>query len=286
MGSLEQLYQQVILDHAREKHGAGDPSGMDASSHQVNPTCGDEVTLGVTLDGQRLASLQWDGDGCSISRASLSMMTDLTEGKSAEEIGRLYRDMEVMMHSRNLGVDDEILDDLGDAAALESTSQFANRVKCALLGWYALRDAMAMSNPMAQSEPVEQRFGAPAPEAPATDVPTRQIDGTDVIEQGTLAAENVLEALKDVIDPELGINIVDLGLVYGVVIGSENQVRLDMTLTSAACPLTDVIERQAQTILSAVTDEVQINWVWMPPWGPDRITPDGREQLRAIGFNV
>jgi len=138
MGSLEQLYQQVILDHAREKHGAGDPSGMDASSHQVNPTCGDEVTLGVTLDGQRLASLQWDGDGCSISRASLSMMTDLTEGKSAEEIGRLYRDMEVMMHSRNLG-------DLGDAAALESTSQFANRVKCALLGWYALRDAMAKS---------------------------------------------------------------------------------------------------------------------------------------------
>ena len=123
-----------------------------------------------------------------------------------------------------------------------------------------------MSNPMAQSEPVEQRFGAPAQEAPAAEVPTRQIDGTDVIEQGTLAAENVLEALKDVIDPELGINIVDLGLVYGVVIGSENQVRLDMTLTSAACPL--------------------INWVWMPPWGPDRITPDGREQLRAIGFNV
>ncbi len=144
-----------------------------------------------------------------------------------------------------------------------------------------------MSNPMAQSEPVEQRFGAPASaQAPSAEVPTRQIDGTDVIEQGTLAAENVLEALKDVIDPELGINIVDLGLVYGVVIGSENQVRLDMTLTSAACPLTDVIERQAQTILSAVTDDVQINWVWMPPWGPDRITPDGREQLRAIGFNV
>ena len=59
-----------------------------------------------------------------------------------------------------------------------------------------------------------------------------------------------------------------------------------MTLTSAACPLTDVIERQAQMILASVTDQTQINWVWMPPWGPDRITPDGREQLRAIGFNV
>ena len=126
-----------------------------------------------------------------------------------------------------------------------------------------------MNNPMAQTEPVEQRFGVPASnETAQSPDATRQIDGTDVI------------------DPELGINIVDLGLVYGVVIGAENQVRLDMTLTSAACPLTDVIERQAQTILSGVTDEVQINWVWMPPWGPDRITPDGREQLRAIGFNV
>ena len=85
MGSLEQLYQQVILDHAREKHGEGDPSGQDASSHQVNPTCGDEVTLGVTLDGDFLASMQWDGDGCSISRASLSMMTDLTEASPPEE---------------------------------------------------------------------------------------------------------------------------------------------------------------------------------------------------------
>ena len=144
-----------------------------------------------------------------------------------------------------------------------------------------------MSNPMAQSEPVEQRFAVPASnEAVDAGVPTRQIDGTDVVELGTLAAENVLEALKDVIDPELGINIVDLGLVYGVVIGAENQVRLDMTLAPAAGPLTDVIERQAHSILSGVTDEVQINWVWMPPWGPDRITPDGREQLRAIGFNV
>ena len=126
-----------------------------------------------------------------------------------------------------------------------------------------------MSNPMAQSEPVEQRFAVPASnEAVEGAAATRQIDGTDVIEQGTLSADNVLEALKDVIDPELGINIVDLGLVYGVVIGTENQVRLDMTLTSAACPLTDVIERQAHTILSGVTDDVQINWVWMPPWGP------------------
>ena len=140
-----------------------------------------------------------------------------------------------------------------------------------------------MSNPMAQSEPVEQRF---APVAPTESTAVRQIDGTDVIENGTISAEDALEAMRDVIDPELGINIVDLGLVYGIEIGADDSVRLDMTLTSAACPLTDVIERQAQTVLAAFTGDVQINWVWMPPWGPDRITPDGREQLRAIGFNV
>lgn len=139
-----------------------------------------------------------------------------------------------------------------------------------------------MSNPMAQSEPVEQRFAAPG--APAQAV--RSIDGTDVVEKGSLKAEDVLEALKDVIDPELGINIVDLGLVYGVEIAEDDSVVLEMTLTSAACPLTDVIERQAQVVLSTLTPEVVISWVWMPPWGPDRITPDGRDQLRAIGFNV
>ena len=140
---------------------------------------------------------------------------------------------------------------------------------------------------MAQSEPVEQRFGAPASnEAEQAPAPTRQIDGTDVVEQGSLAADNVLEALKDVIDPELGINIVDLGLVYGVKVARDDSIVIDMTLTSAACPLTDIIERQAQMVLASLSDDVLINWVWMPAWGPDRITSDGREQLRAIGFNV
>ncbi|QPK82047.1 metal-sulfur cluster assembly factor [Schaalia sp. ZJ405] len=147
-----------------------------------------------------------------------------------------------------------------------------------------------MTNPMAQSEPVEQRFQVPGTQADqsatAAEVPVQSINGTDIQEFGSLAAIDVLEALKDVIDPELGINIVDLGLVYGIVINAEDEVRLDMTLTSAACPLTDVIERQAQVILSSLTPHVRINWVWMPPWGPDRITEDGREQLRAIGFNV
>ena len=103
--------------------------------------------------------------------------------------------------------------------------------------------------------------------------------------------DDLTEAMRDVVDPELGINVVDLGLVYDVHLDEESNVVLDMTLTSAACPLTDVIEDQARQALTGgpgpgLVDDIRINWVWMPPWGPDKITEDGREQLRALGFNV
>ena len=103
---------------------------------------------------------------------------------------------------------------------------------------------------------------------------------------GTTTVEDVTEAMKDVVDPELGINVVDLGLVYDVHLDDETNLVLDMTLTSAACPLTDVITDQTESALEGLVGDVAINWVWMPPWGPDKITDDGRDQLRALGFNV
>ena len=98
--------------------------------------------------------------------------------------------------------------------------------------------------------------------------------------------EDVLEALRDVVDPELGINVVDLGLVYGLDVDADRVATIDMTLTSAACPLTDVIEDQTRAALEGLVQDFRINWVWLPPWGPEKITDDGREQLRALGFNV
>jgi metal-sulfur cluster biosynthetic enzyme len=103
---------------------------------------------------------------------------------------------------------------------------------------------------------------------------------------GPAKVEDIEEAMRDVVDPELGINVVDLGLVYGVHVDDDNAVTLDMTLTSAACPLTDVIEDQTYQAMSGIATSTKINWVWMPPWGPDKITDEGREQLRALGFNV
>jgi metal-sulfur cluster biosynthetic enzyme len=110
-----------------------------------------------------------------------------------------------------------------------------------------------------------------------------------VVSKPTIA--DIEEAMKDVVDPELGINVVDLGLVYDAHVDDDNVVTLDMTLTSAACPLTDVIEDQTRQALTTgpgggLCKDFRINWVWLPPWGPDKITDDGREQLRALGFNV
>jgi metal-sulfur cluster biosynthetic enzyme len=119
-----------------------------------------------------------------------------------------------------------------------------------------------------------------------TDNTTQDATEPEVITELTPEQEDVLEALRDVVDPELGINVVDLGLVYGVDVDAERVATIDMTLTSAACPLTDVIEDQAREALEGVVNDFRINWVWMPPWGPESITEDGREQLRALGFNI
>jgi metal-sulfur cluster biosynthetic enzyme len=99
--------------------------------------------------------------------------------------------------------------------------------------------------------------------------------------------DQVEEALKDVMDPELGVNIVDLGLIYDLSWDDENTALIiSMTLTSAGCPLTDVIEEQIAQSLDNIVDAFRITWVWMPPWGPERITDDGRDMMRALGFSI
>ena len=126
-----------------------------------------------------------------------------------------------------------------------------------------------------------------------TNAGTDVVRGVEGMPEAPPAAEvasvdDVAEALRDVVDPELGINVVDLGLVYDIRVEADNTATVDMTLTSAACPLTDVIEDQARAALTTgpgggLVDDFRINWVWMPPWGPEKITEEGREQLRALG---
>ena len=179
MNELDQLYQQVILDHSRERHGAGALKDPDGRSHQVNPTCGDEVTLGVRVVDGRVEAIGWEGEGCSISQASISVMHDLVVGADLAAVARLEGDFDALMHSRGRGVDEAVLDELQDGAAFEGVSKYPNRVKCALLGWMALKDALAKSGavpPGADDGPRPSPL-RPAPPAPgpgaAPSVPDR-----------------------------------------------------------------------------------------------------------------
>ncbi|HZK04780.1 MAG TPA: SUF system NifU family Fe-S cluster assembly protein [Actinomycetaceae bacterium] len=146
MDNLESLYQQVIMDHARERHGSGKLAAPGGESFQVNPTCGDQATVQVAISHDagepRIAELAWDGVGCSISQASLSLMSDLVAGATlaeAEELGEIFREM---MRSRG-NFPDEKADRLEDASAMIGVSRYPARVKCALLGWMGLRGAVA-----------------------------------------------------------------------------------------------------------------------------------------------
>ena len=127
------------------------------------------------------------------------------------------------------------------------------------------------------------------PEQRPSDLVKDQLPDVDLSDPAPSAApteDEVLEAMKDVVDPELMVNVVDLGLVYGVQLDDQANATIDMTLTSPTCPLTDRLEYDTQVALAPLVNSVTINWVWLPPWTLDNITDDGREQLRAVGYNL
>ena len=139
---LESMYQQVILDHAKQKHGFGLRDGASGSSHQINPTCGDEVTLRVhrAPDGS-IESISWEGQGCSISTASASVLNDLVhELSEADATARIQAFRELMQSKGAIEGDEELL---GDAVALGGVSRYVTRIKCAMLPWVAFEAALA-----------------------------------------------------------------------------------------------------------------------------------------------
>lgn len=163
MNALTQMYQQLILDHAKHPVGRGElrdatainPGELLGQSHQVNPQCGDEITLQITLDDgadRKVHSITWQGEGCSISQASASIMSELVEGQSVEEVQHLDELFHELMNSRGKGLSDAAEDELGDATAFTGVSQYPARIKCALLGWAALKDSLVRAGALAAAE--------------------------------------------------------------------------------------------------------------------------------------
>jgi nitrogen fixation NifU-like protein len=139
MMQLDNLYQEVILDHYKHPENKGLCANYDAQVHHVNPSCGDEITLNLSLNGTKIESLSWDGVGCSISQASVSIMSGLILGKTLSEAQKILDNFVELMQSKGIGKPDEAI--LEDAVALAGVSQYPARIKCALLGWMAYKDA-------------------------------------------------------------------------------------------------------------------------------------------------
>ncbi|MFL6240810.1 MAG: Fe-S cluster assembly sulfur transfer protein SufU [Actinomycetes bacterium] len=147
---LESMYQEIILDHYRKPHGKGLREPYDAEVHHVNPTCGDEVTLRVHLDGDKVVDVSYDAIGCSISQASTSVLTELVVGQTVQHglaVGEEFR--ELMGSAGQKEPDEDVLE---DAIAFAGVSRYPARVKCALLGWMAFRDAVSQAYSTQQEE--------------------------------------------------------------------------------------------------------------------------------------
>lgn len=140
---LDSLYQEVILDHYKRPQHKGLAVTYDAQVHHVNPSCGDEITLNVSLEGDRVATITWDGVGCSISQASVSILSDLLLGKSIAEADLVLNNFTELMQSKGAMVGDDAI--LEDAVAMAGVSKFPARIKCALLGWMAYKDAVVQA---------------------------------------------------------------------------------------------------------------------------------------------
>ena len=136
---LDNLYQEVILDHYKHPENKGLAAAYDAQVHHINPSCGDDITLNLTFDGSIVQSVSWDGLGCSISQASVSIMSGLMIGKKLDDAQVVFDNFVQLMQSKGSGQPDESI--LEDAVALAGVSQYPARIKCALLGWMAFKDA-------------------------------------------------------------------------------------------------------------------------------------------------
>ncbi|MDO5744381.1 MAG: SUF system NifU family Fe-S cluster assembly protein [Micrococcaceae bacterium] len=148
MSDLDQLYQQIILDHARERHGAGLREARAGVAHgesiQHNPVCGDYITLRVQLEGTKLTNVSWEGDGCSISMASASVLSEMATGIERDEFMGILDEFRELMRSRGSRAGDEEI--LGDGAAFAGVSKYPARVKCAMLSWVAAEAALLAAN--------------------------------------------------------------------------------------------------------------------------------------------
>lgn len=261
MNKLRDLYQDVIFDHYKSPRNHHALPHYTHVAHGDNTLCGDQVTVYLELEDERIKDVSFEGSGCAISTASASMMTEALKGKTVAEANTIFDQFHHLVttapdtseahgdHDHDDGHEKE--GDLGKLEVLAGVQEFPARVKCATLAWHTLQSALKDHMPAKTDEALR---------------------------------EEVIAALRTVYDPEIHVNILDLGLIYTLDIDPEGHIEIEMTLTAPACPVAGTFPSVVEERLAAVdgVKSVHVELVWEPPWSIDSMTDEVKLELGLL----
>jgi nitrogen fixation NifU-like protein len=274
MSDLRDLYQEFILDHGRKPRNFRVPEKATHRAHGHNPLCGDKITVFLEVDDSTIVDAAFQGSGCAICMASASVMTQELKGKTRDEFETLFGGYHDMLTVDPL--DEDAVASLGKLGAFSGVRRFPVRVKCATLAWHTTRAALEQ-----QERPVstENDGDAEADGASSGDAATANTasSGVDV----KAIEERVVETLKSCYDPEIPVDIYELGLIYEVNVAADGNVDIKMTLTSPACPVAGTLPGEVETRVRSVDGvaDAKIELVWDPPWDKEMMSEAAKVQL-------
>jgi len=282
---LSSLYRDVVMDHYRTPRGRAEVASPDVSHDGANPLCGDEVTVALKFEGDRIGKLQVKGRGCSISMASGSMMAELLQGRTVEEAKKTANAFRGLMHGDPwpAGVEQ------GDLDALEGVRKFPVRVKCAMLPWTTLEEALeahGKGEVCVGKDHTLAEHAAPKPAGvPVTYAATHEHEAAKDGLPPAPTREQVMDALREVRDPEIHQNLVDLGLIYSVEVDEQaRRVAVRMTLTTPYCPYGPNMVEDAKNAVLGVkgVKDADVQLVWEPAWDPKTMAADHVKDMLGI----
>ena len=257
---MRELYQEAILDHNRKPRNFRKLDGASRTAEGYNPLCGDTVKVYLRIENDRVSDVSFEGSGCAISIAAASMMTESVKGRPVSAVHRLFETFHALLTAKAAAGSES--NELGKLVVFAGVREFPIRVKCATLPWHALRAA------------IENK-----PETVSTDSlsgsPSMTADRVREIEN------KVIEVLRTVRDPEIPVNIYDLGLIYGLAVEPSGTVAITMTLTAPGCPVAWMIMREVDSKVRAIPGiaDVKVDLIWDPPWSRDRMSEEAKLQL-------
>ena len=253
---LKELYQDIILEHGKSPRNLGKCEGYNHDAKGYNPLCGDKVHIYLKLDNKKkVESLTFEGEGCAISLASASIMTELVNGKSFDEAKDIMSSFLNMIKNTSEIKSNHLDDDQKTKLmSLSGVKQFPMRVKCATLSWHTL--VSALEGKKKGSKYRTNRL--------MSDFKNK-----------------VIEEVKKIYDPEIPVNIYDLGLIYKIEVDEKNKVNIDMTLTSPNCPVAESLPREVKDNIMKINgvSDVNLNLVWEPPWDKDKMSEAAKLEL-------